>query len=59
MQTGVQLEYRRAGNVMKNNAGNANSDAYITNQTMTFARSKYLEIVLTTIFVTNFSLLSW
>ena len=44
IQAGAQRKRKLICHVVKNSADNATSDACTTNQTMTFVRSKYLEI---------------
>ena len=43
MQVGARRRSRRAGNVVQNNADNANGDACTTNQIGTFVRIKSLK----------------
>ena len=50
MQVGARRKCRHAGNIVQNNADNANGDAYTTNQTSPFVRIKYLKKFLTIIF---------
>ena len=56
MQVGARRKCRRASNIAQNNPDNANGEACTKNQTDTFIKIKYLKIVLTTIFFTNFKL---
>ena len=50
MQVGARRKWKQAGNMVQNNADNANSDACTTNQTGTFLRIKCLKKFLTIIF---------